>query len=104
MARRDVAAANQLGSMRHPVDANPYRPAVTTYYRVAIAAGKTITFPHPRRQQQHDLLGTDGGLHNFLRFLEDWNGDTLVLQRLAGESLLLHLQHGNVQMLQLRGL
>ncbi len=66
-----------LGSMRRPVDANNYRPAVNTYYRVAIAAGKNITFPHPGGSNSTTYLGTDGGLHNFLRFLEDWSGDTL---------------------------
>ena len=66
-----------LGSMRRPVDANSYRAAVNTYYRVAIAAGKNITFPHPGGSNSTTYLGTDGGLHNFLRFLEDWSGDTL---------------------------
>ena len=54
-----------------------YRPAVTTYYRVAIAAGKNITFPHPTGSNSPTYFGTDGGLHNFLRFLENWSGDTL---------------------------
>lgn len=71
-----TANAN-VGSMKHPVDANSFRPAVDTYYRVAIAAGKNITFPHPGGSNSTTYLGTDGGLHNFLRFLEDWSGDTL---------------------------
>jgi hypothetical protein len=66
-----------LGSLRHPTDATNYRPAVTSYYRVAIAAGKTITFPHPSGSNSTTYFGTDGGLHNFLRFLEDWHNDTL---------------------------
>src|SRR5882724_7447016 len=66
-----------LGSLRHPTDATLYRSAVITYYRVAIAARKTITFPHPSGSKSTTYFGTDGGLHNFLRFLENWNGDTL---------------------------
>ena len=66
-----------LESLRHPADATLYRSAVTTYYRVAIAAGKTITFPHPSGSHSTTYFGTDGGLHSFLRFLENWSGDTL---------------------------
>src|SRR5450432_75972 len=54
------------------------RPAATTSYRVAIAAGKNLTFPAPNwiTSAQYGY-GTDGGVHNFLRFLEDWGGQTL---------------------------
>ena len=49
------------------------RPAVTTYYRVAIAGGKNKAFPFPNWENSTDYgFGTDGGIHNFLRFLEDW--------------------------------
>ena len=41
----------------------------TSYYRVAIAAGKSIPFPQPSWAGQD--FGTDGGMHNFLRYLED---------------------------------
>jgi hypothetical protein len=71
-----IGAGTKVGSLLYPTDATLYRPAVTTYYRVAIAAGKTITFPHPSFDSTA-YFGTDGGLHNFLRFLENWNGDTL---------------------------
>jgi len=55
------------------------RPASTTYYRVAIAAGKNINFPNPAFATGSLYgYGTDGGVHNFLRFLEAWdNGSTL---------------------------
>ncbi|MGH9544826.1 MAG: hypothetical protein ACRD23_06380 [Terriglobales bacterium] len=43
---------------------------------VAIAAGKNITFPHPSFDSTA-YFGTEGGLHNFLHFLENWNGDTM---------------------------
>jgi hypothetical protein len=71
-----IGAGTKVGSLLYPTDATLYRPAVTTYYRLAIAAGKTITFPHPSFDPTA-YFGTDGGLHNFLRFLENWNGDTL---------------------------
>jgi hypothetical protein len=49
------------------------RPASTTSYRVAIAAGKNMAFPFPGWENATDYgFGTDGGVHNFLRFLEDW--------------------------------
>jgi hypothetical protein len=41
------------------------------YYRMAVAGGKNIPFPQPAWGGQD--MGTDGGLHNFLRYLEDWN-------------------------------
>jgi hypothetical protein len=52
------------------------RPATTTYYRTAISAGKNRTFPYLYTDVNFSF-GTDGGLHNFLRFLEDWSNDTL---------------------------
>lgn len=52
------------------------RPAVSTYYRMAVAAGKNIPFPQPTWGASNDF-GTDGGLHNFLRYLENWGGQHL---------------------------
>ena len=45
------------------------RPGNDTYYRTAIAAGKSIPFPHPSWGSAD--MGTDGGMHNFLRYLEN---------------------------------
>jgi len=72
-----VGAGTKVGSMLYPTDATLYRPGATTYYRVAIAAGKNITFPHPGGSNSTTYFGTDGGVHNFLRFLENWGGQTL---------------------------
>jgi hypothetical protein len=49
----------------------------TSYYRVAIAAGKSIPFPQPSWAGED--FGTDGGMHNFLRYLENrgYNGATV---------------------------
>jgi hypothetical protein len=49
------------------------RPGNTSHYRVAIAAGKSIPFPIPGWANAAGLrdFGTDGGMHNFLRYLEN---------------------------------
>ncbi len=49
------------------------RVPVQTFYRVAIATGRNKTFPQPGTWASRDY-GTDGGVHNFLRFLENWSG------------------------------
>jgi len=51
------------------------RNASTTYYRMAVMGGKSIPFPQP--SWGADDTGTDGGIHNFLRYVEDWSGETL---------------------------
>ena len=50
------------------------RPAISSYYRLAIAAGKNRTFTYPTTSwpNQADDTGTDGGIHNFLHLLENW--------------------------------
>jgi hypothetical protein len=45
------------------------RSGNTSYYRMAIAAGKSVPFPQPAWGGQD--MGTDGGMHNFLRYLEN---------------------------------
>jgi hypothetical protein len=52
------------------------RQATTTWYRVAVIAGKTLSFPQPTWGATKDF-GTDGGVHNFLRYIESWSGATL---------------------------
>lgn len=53
------------------------RPAVVTYYRTAIMGGTTIPFARPTGYATYQDFGTDGGVHNFLRMLESWGGQTL---------------------------
>jgi len=61
-----------------PTQAAGNRTATTTYYRVAVAGGKNMSFPFPAWENATDYgFGTDGGVHNFLRFLEDWSASTL---------------------------
>ena len=51
------------------------RVGATTYYRTAVIAGKTQSFPNPSGTSQD--FGTDGGVHNFLRYIENWGPATL---------------------------
>jgi hypothetical protein len=68
---------NDLNSFTSPALAAG-RAANTSYYRVAIASGKNINFPQPNFAGVPQDFGTDGGVHNFLRYLENWgNGSTL---------------------------
>jgi hypothetical protein len=51
------------------------RVGATTYYRTAVIAGKTLSFPNPSGTSAD--FGTDGGVHNFLRYIENWGPATL---------------------------
>ena len=57
---------------------SPYNPGGrtgnTTTFRMAVAAGKGLPFKQPTAGAPPNDFGTDGGTHNFLRFLENWNG------------------------------
>jgi Tfp pilus assembly protein PilX len=61
---------------------NPFqvggRNAATSFYRLAIASGKNPMFPAPITWvPSSNDYGTDGGVHNFLRYVENWGGQTL---------------------------
>ncbi|HSY66796.1 MAG TPA: hypothetical protein VK829_19555 [Terriglobales bacterium] len=75
---------SDLASLNSPSN-DGGRPAATTYYRVAVSGGKNINFLVTGAGWTgagtgggigYDW-GTDGGLHNFLRQLENWGGQTL---------------------------
>jgi len=68
---------SDMNSMIFPTSAGNRVPTAPAYYRAAIAAGKNIPFPVPGWTNAAMDLGTDGGLHNFLRYLENWGGQTL---------------------------
>jgi Tfp pilus assembly protein PilX len=77
-----TAALNTTtGSLLNPINPGgqsvpaqtPNRIATSTYYRVAIAAGKNIAFVNTAQNPEF-AYGMDGGVHNFLRFIEDWGG------------------------------
>jgi Tfp pilus assembly protein PilX len=59
---------NDVNSFISPYDSGS-RDAVQTMYRVALIGGKGIPFPQIGSTED---FGTDGGVHNFLRFLENW--------------------------------
>ena len=59
-------------SFRYPNSATT-RNATTTAFRFAVVAGKGKSFAWPTAGSPHFLFGTDGGVGNFLRLLEDWN-------------------------------
>jgi type IV pilus assembly PilX-like protein len=58
-------------SLRNPNNLGG-RAGNTTWYRMAIAAGKNMNFPQPAWGARD--MGTDGGMHNFLRYVESWGG------------------------------
>ncbi len=65
----DVASLNSPNDMAA-------RDATETGYRFALVAGKSIAFPKPNWTAVGDW-GTDGGVHNFMRMLENWGGQTI---------------------------
>jgi hypothetical protein len=71
-------AWNDIRSFTSPVDASG-RPASTTAYRVAIVTGKTRPFPKPSFASSS--FGSDGGAHNFVRALENWNNGSVTRYR-----------------------
>jgi hypothetical protein len=72
---------NDIATFMAPHDVNnAARAASTTWYRMAVISGKGLNFPRPTSNtaNDHTDFGTDGGAHNFLRYIEDWNnGSTL---------------------------
>jgi hypothetical protein len=69
---------NDVNSFASPFNVAFGRTGTTTYVRAGIMAGKQIAFNIPNWDNtaidgSRDF-GTDGGVHNFLRFLEKWNG------------------------------
>ncbi len=67
---------NDIRSFTDPHKPNDRRAATTTY-RVAVIAGKQLSFPRPTGFSTPSDFGTDGGTHNFLRYIERWSGRTL---------------------------
>jgi hypothetical protein len=53
------------------------RTGVTTWFRMGVVAGKGASFPIPGWDSTaldgSQDFGTDGGVHNFMRFVENWN-------------------------------
>jgi hypothetical protein len=75
---RQVTGASCTASLASAAGSASGRKACTTWYRVAIASGKSIPFAQPLGTGND--FGTDGGVHNFLRYLEDWGGQELIYE------------------------
>ena len=67
---------NDVNSFASPYNTGS-RNATTTAYRAAIIAGKGIPFPIASISNSGADFGTDGGTHNFLRYIENWGSATL---------------------------
>jgi Tfp pilus assembly protein PilX len=64
---------NDLNSLQNPTNLGARRPT-DTFFRMAVSAGKSIPFPQPGWGGVSQDFGTDAGMHNFLRLLENWGG------------------------------
>ena len=65
-------------SFSHPQSlSSSGRNASSTWFRVALAAGKTPMFTYPTNTISDSGFGGDGGVHNFFHYMERWSGDTL---------------------------
>jgi hypothetical protein len=69
---------NNINSFISPYTFNA-RAATTTSYRFAAVTGKGLEFPQPSAKlfATNQDFGTDGGVHNFLRYIENWGGQTI---------------------------
>ena len=72
---------NDLKSFNSPTN-SLNRVATTTGFRMAVVTGKGIPFPQPAGTDAS--FGSDGGAHNFVRSLEDWNNPNTVRHRYRG--------------------
>jgi hypothetical protein len=72
------ASWNDVNSFASPFNVAFNRTGATTYVRAGIVGGKQVSFNIPAWDTTavdgSQDFGTDGGVHNFLRFLEKWNG------------------------------
>jgi len=75
--------SNQWGDMNsliYPTTPSSRNPTAPGYYRMAVAGGKGVPFPIPTWTNVADDFGTDGGMHNFLRALENWGVSSSTVQ------------------------
>jgi hypothetical protein len=70
---------NDVNSFSSPYDpgsrAANFNGVTNGWYRVAVLAGKGPGFPWVTGTNND--FGSDGGVHNFLRYIESWGGETL---------------------------
>jgi hypothetical protein len=69
---------NDVNSFAFPFNNPSARTGATTYVRAGVMGGKEVSFTIPGWDTPavdgSQDFGTDGGVHNFIRFLERWNG------------------------------
>lgn len=65
---------SDVNSLTSPTVPGNRSVGASAYYRMAVSGGKNIPFPSPGWANSAGIndFGTDGGLHNFLRYLESW--------------------------------
>jgi len=66
---------SDVKSFMYPYAANSRSAATQTTYRMGVVAGKGIGFPNP--SGANSSTGSDGGVHNFLRYLENWGSSNI---------------------------
>ena len=74
------STVGSAGSSNQVTDQSNRNPSHDGHFRLAIAGGKNINFPQPTYSTPgapSQDFGTDGGVHNFLRYLENWGGQTM---------------------------
>jgi hypothetical protein len=69
-------ATMDTGALATNLTSPNVRQGTDTWYRMGIIAGKGLNFQHPGNNgNDHTDFGTDGGAHNFLRYIERWGQD-----------------------------
>ncbi len=71
-------AWNDANSFISPYAIGGRTASTQTTYRMAVATGKPIGFPNPSGATAD--TGSDGGVHNFLRYIEDWGSSNIWYQ------------------------
>jgi hypothetical protein len=67
-------AWTDANAFQSPYNANNRARAASGWYRIAIVGGKSMAFTWPTGGGADNTFGTDGGVHNFLRYLETGAG------------------------------
>ncbi|MGH9444711.1 MAG: hypothetical protein ACRD3O_03165 [Terriglobia bacterium] len=67
---------NDAESFSSPTNSGGRTASAVAYYRTAVMGGSTVPFTQPTGYTTYQDFGTDGGVHNFLRMLENWGSST----------------------------
>ena len=79
-----------------PTSGNPGRPAKSSNFRLAVCAGKNQNFSRASvAGTPSSDFGTDGGMNNFLRLLENWGSPPNGQQTLGYRGSLVSLYYSN---------